>query len=142
MSILIGVVLALCTRLVGRVAGFDRDRAFYPAVLIAIATYDVLFAVMAGTPTAIVIESLFASAFLVASIVGFRTTPWIIVAGFAAHGIADAFHDGFSPDAGIPAWWPGFCGAFDVAIAVVLALQLLLAARTRQAGTRPTAGYA
>jgi hypothetical protein len=132
MSIGIGILLALLTAVLARVAGFDRERAFYSAVLITIATYDILFAVMGGTPRAIVIECLFAGVFVATSVVGFRTSPWVLVAGFAAHGFADFIHDAFSPDAGIPAWWPGFCGAYDVVFALVIAMQLLLASRASE----------
>lgn len=124
MGILIGIVLALLTWALGRWATFDRDRAFYPTVLITIATYDVLFAVMGGTPTALVIESVFATLMVAISAVGLRVSPWIIAAGFALHGVADGVHDVFSPDAGIPAWWPGFCAAYDLAIAALLAMRL------------------
>jgi hypothetical protein len=125
MSILIGILLALLTCGTARLVGLDRDRAFYPAALTAIATYDVLFAVIAGSPSAIVIESGFAAMVVVACLIGFRVSAWVVVAGFAVHGLADYVHDSFSPDAGIPAWWPGFCGAFDGVVAVVLALQLI-----------------
>ena len=45
----IGVVLALSTVAFARLVGFDRDRAFYPIVLVIIASYYVLFAVMGGS---------------------------------------------------------------------------------------------
>lgn len=124
MGIQIGIVLALFTWGLGRWAAFDRDRAFYPTVLITIATYDVLFAVMGGTSTALVIESVFATLMVAISAIGLRVSPWIIVGGFALHGVADGIHDAFSPDAGIPAWWPGFCAAYDLAIAALLAMRL------------------
>jgi hypothetical protein len=45
---LIGLVLAGVVCAFGLLAGFDRDRVFYPTMLIVIATYYILFAVMAG----------------------------------------------------------------------------------------------
>lgn len=142
MSILIGILLALLTCGAARLVGLDRDRAFYPTALIAIATYDVLFAVIAGSPSAIVIESVFAAMVAVVCFIGFRVSAWVVVAGFAAHGFADYVHDSFSPDAGIPAWWPGFCGAFDEVVAVVLALQLIRESPANRARMASTAARA
>ena len=51
MEYLIGVALALALTGVFAAMGFDRDRSFYPVVLIVVATYYVLFAVM-GRPAA------------------------------------------------------------------------------------------
>ena len=45
----VGVVLSIGVALFARWVGFDRDRAFYPTVLIVIASYYVLFAVMSGS---------------------------------------------------------------------------------------------
>ena len=44
MEYVIGVVLAAAVCAVAMLAGFDRDRVFYPTLLIVIATYYILFA--------------------------------------------------------------------------------------------------
>jgi hypothetical protein len=49
MPYLAGVVLALIVSVYATVVDFDRDRAFYPTVLVVVASYYVLFAVMGGT---------------------------------------------------------------------------------------------
>jgi hypothetical protein len=54
---IIGFALAALTFLFARSVGFDRDGAFYPVVLIVIASYYVLFAVMGGSTNAIIVES-------------------------------------------------------------------------------------
>ena len=46
MEYAVGLVLALLVSSFARLVGFDRDRSFYPVVLIVIASYYVLFAVM------------------------------------------------------------------------------------------------
>ena len=48
MPYVIGIVLSAGVAVFARVVGFDRDRAFYPTVMIVIAAYYVLFAVMSG----------------------------------------------------------------------------------------------
>ena len=45
----VGIVLSIGVALFARWVGFDRDRAFYPTVLIVIASYYVLFAAMIGS---------------------------------------------------------------------------------------------
>jgi hypothetical protein len=46
MEYLIGLMLSLVVAGSATIAGFHRDRAFYPTVLVVIASYYVLFAVM------------------------------------------------------------------------------------------------
>jgi ABC-type Fe3+ transport system permease subunit len=48
MPYVIGTVVA-GVAVFARYAGFDRDRAFYPTVMIVIALYYVLFAAMSGS---------------------------------------------------------------------------------------------
>ncbi len=125
MSVIVGVVLALVTCLIGRLSGLDRDRAFYPTALIAIATYDVLFAVVGGSTSALLIECALATVFTAAALIGFKRSEWIVAAAYAAHGIADLVHHSFSANAGIPDYWPGFCSAFDLVVAAILVIYRL-----------------
>ena len=59
--------------------------------------------------------------FVIAAVVGFKGSPWIIVGGFAAHGVQDAVHGHIFANAGMPAWWPAWCLAYDVGAAGALA---------------------
>jgi hypothetical protein len=52
MEYLIGVVLAVALFALAMVVGFDRDRVFYPMLLIVIASYYILFAVAGGSVNA------------------------------------------------------------------------------------------
>lgn len=132
MSALVGVLLALATLAMARATGLDRSRAFFPCVLIAIATYDVVFATVTGSAAAIARESALASVFVATAVIGFRYSAWLVALGLAAHGAADFLHDGFAPGAGIPDFWPAFCCAYDGVAAAGLALRL----RMRPASTR------
>jgi hypothetical protein len=118
---MLGLVLALVVGGYATALRLDRDRAFYPTVLIVIASYYVLFAVMGGSGRAIVIESLIAAAFVVAASLGFRGSLWLVGAALAAHGLQDAVHGRFVDNPGVPAWWPAWCLAYDVAAAGYLA---------------------
>jgi len=114
----IGSLLSLAVSVFARSVGLDRDRAFYPTVLIVIASYYVLFAVMGGTAQALIIESIAMTAFLVAAVIGFKSNLWIVVVALVGHGVFDFFHAGITTNAGVPAWWPSFCLAYDVCAGV------------------------
>ena len=123
---LIGVFLAVAVALVAWAVGLDRDRALYPIALIVIASYYILFASIGGSTAALRLEGLIFVPFAAAAIVGFRTSLWVVVAGLAGHGLHDFFLQSFVGNAGVVPWWPGFCGAYDVAAAVCLAVLLVL----------------
>ena len=113
----IGIVLSTAVALFARQVGFDRDRAFYPTVMIVIALYYVLFAVMSGSVQTVVIESVVMTLFAAAAVAGFKSNAWIVVVALAGHGAFDAVHGYFIENAGVPAWWPAWCLAYDVGAA-------------------------
>lgn len=123
MEYAIGVVLALVLSLAAHWIGFDRDKAFYPTILIVIASYYALFAVMGGSLPALAVEGAVAAGFLVLAIGGFKLSPWLIVAALLGHGLYDSLHPVDNP--GVPAWWPGFCLGYDVAAAGFLSWLIL-----------------
>ena len=125
MEYLIGVVLGAVVCVFALLAGFDRDRVFYPTLLTVIATYYILFAVMGSSTPAMIIESLVAGAFWVLAVVGFKRNLWVIAAGLAGHGVFDFFHHGFIQNPGVPVFWPGFCGSFDFLAGGFLAMLLM-----------------
>jgi hypothetical protein len=118
----VGIVLSLVVALFARGVGLDRDRAFYPTVLIVVGSYYVLFAVMSGSMHALLIESIVMAAFLAAAVIGFKTSPWIVIAGLAAHGVLDSFHGVVINNPGVPSWWPAWCMAYDVGAAGAVVL--------------------
>jgi hypothetical protein len=124
MAYLIGIVLALAVSAYATALGLDRDRAFYPTVLMVIAAYYVLFAAMGGSGRVMIVESLLMAVFVVAASVGFRGSLWLVVAGLAAHGVLDLFHPHLVANSGVPAWWPAFCMAYDLVAAGYLAWRL------------------
>lgn len=121
MAYVAGIVIALLVSGLAWWVGFDRDRAFYPTVLMVIASYYVLFAVMGGSAHALLVESLIFLVFLCAAAVGFRVNLWIVAAALAAHGVLDFFHGHIVTNPGVPAWWPEFCLAYDLPAAGCLA---------------------
>lgn len=132
MGLAIGVSLALVVGVLFTALRFDRDRAFYPTVMIVIAAYYILFAVMGASLGTLVLESLVAASFMLAAILGFRSSLWVVVVALAAHGVFDLVHGAAITNPGVPAWWPGFCLGFDVTAAAYLAW-LLRSGRVRVA---------
>ena len=129
MSYGIGAAFALAIAFLARTAGFDRDRSFYPTVLIVIAFYYVLFGVMGGSTRALAIEVVGAMIFVTVAVVGYKLNQWLVVGGIAAHGLFDFVHPHLIADPGVPAWWPAFCGTIDVGLGALFALFLLQRAK-------------
>lgn len=125
MAYLIGAILALMVGVMGTVVGLDRDRAFYPTIMMVIALIYVLFAAIGGSTDALLIESAIATVFFAVSIIGFKRSLPLVAVALAAHGIFDVFHGQIIANPGVPVWWPEFCSAYDVVAAGYLAyLQL------------------
>lgn len=124
MPFAIGLVLALAVGLFGLGAGLDRDKAYYAVITIVVASYYVLFAAMGGSVHALLIECFVMSLFVAAAVVGSTSSQWWFALALAAHGALDSVHAGLINNAGVPPWWPTFCGAFDVGAAAWLAWRL------------------
>jgi hypothetical protein len=124
MPFFIGIALAVAVGVWARWIGLDRDRSFYPTVMIVIACLDVLFAAIAESPTVLIAEGLVGAGFIVLACLGFKRTLWFVVAALAGHGIFDYFHPHAIHNPGVPHWWPEFCMAYDVAAAVFLGWRL------------------
>jgi len=125
MEYLIGLVLSLAVAGFAIVMGFDRERAFYPTVAIVIASYYVLFAVMAASGKTLITEITVATGFLLLATIGYKRSLWLVAIAIVAHGVFDIVHHLFIENPGVPHWWPGFCLQFDVILGAVLAVRLL-----------------
>jgi hypothetical protein len=90
-------------------------------VLIVVASYYGLFAVMGGSVHALLAESAVIAVFVLAAALGFKFSPWLIVASLFAHGVFDLIHPHLIQNPGVPAWWPTFCMTYDITAAAYLA---------------------
>ena len=124
LSCLIGITLAAAVAAFAALVGFDRDRSFYPTLLIVTASCYVLFAAIGADGPIIGWEAGGLLLFCMAAIVGFRRNLWIVVGAFCGHGLLDAVHDRLIVNPGTPGWWPIFCLAFDVTAAAYLAWRI------------------
>jgi hypothetical protein len=125
MEYVVGCLLSLATVVLAAAIGFARERSFYSTVLIVIATYYVLFAVMGASRQTLMIEIVIASGFILFALLGFKGNLWLVAAALMGHGIFDFIRPSVIANPGVPRWWPGFCLAFDVIFGGWLALQLL-----------------
>jgi len=121
MEYIVGLVLALVVSIYAAFVGLDRDRAFYPTVMIVIALIYDLFAVMGGRSQALAIELVISLVFIFAATLGFKRNLWIVVAALTGHGIYDFFHDYLVSNPGVPTWWAMFCLTYDITAAGCLA---------------------
>jgi hypothetical protein len=126
MEFIVGTALALFVCGAATSLGMDRDRVFYPAVVIVTASYYVLFAVIGGGGEALWSEIAIAAVFTAVAVAGFKRNLWLVVGALVGHGVMDVFHHDLVHNAGVPTSWPGFCLAFDLAAAVFVGCVLAL----------------
>jgi hypothetical protein len=108
MEYLIGLLLCLAVAGLAIFVGFDRERAFYPTVLIVVGSYYVLFALMGASTRALLIEIAVAIGFLLVAIIGYKKNLWLIAIALVGHGVFDGLHHLLFENPGVPRWWPGF----------------------------------
>lgn len=113
MAGLIGIFMAAATVFAAGRVGLARERGFYPTILIVIAGYYILFAVMAGTPHVLLSEAGWFLGFSALAIAAFRRHPRLVALGLIAHGVFDVLHAHLVDNAAVPPWWPSFCLAYD-----------------------------
>jgi len=126
---MIGLALPVAVALASRLAGLDRDRALYPVILIVIASYEPLFAVMASAWAALGRELLIFAVFTAIAVTGFRRSLKFVAFGLVLHGVFDLVHDEIVINPGVPGWWPAFCASYDVVAMLGLAAPRLKPAR-------------
>jgi hypothetical protein len=124
MEFLTGISLALGISIGATAIGFDRERSFYPTVLIVIAFLYGLFAILGGSTHALLLELLPGTLFVIVAVTGFKKGLWWCVAGLIGHGLFDYVHGRIISNPGVPGYWPGFCGSYDVVAGVYLAFLL------------------
>ncbi|WP_019867854.1 hypothetical protein [Methylovulum miyakonense] len=72
MAFIFGCVIASIVSVLATRSGFDKDRAFYPTVMVVIASYYVLFAAMVGAAGIIVVELTGMLLFVALAVLGFK----------------------------------------------------------------------
>ena len=122
MEILIGIISGLVIILTGKLTGFERNRRFYPAILIVIGLLYILFGFIDGRFEIIVFESLFAAIFIGIAFVGLKKSLLIAAVGIFLHGVFDVTHNLVIENSGVPSFYPQFCLTVDFVLAIYLGL--------------------
>ena len=87
-----------------------------------IAAVYIGFAVADGRPRVIAVESA-SGRFVVVAATAVTGTAWLLVLGYAGHGLKDSWQER-SHYVANTRWWPPFCAAVDWLVAVVLVLEI------------------
>ncbi len=124
MEYFVGVMVALVVAGLAAVIGLDRGRAFYPTVLIVVASYYALFAVMGASGKTLGIEIVVGVGFSFLALFGFKRNMWVVATAIAGHGVFDLLHHLFIDNPGMPIWWPGFCAVVDLVLGGWLAVRI------------------
>jgi hypothetical protein len=118
-GLLVGAIQAASPVAVGRL-----EPATLHALYIAfIAAVYIGFAVADGRAKVIAVESAVAAAFVALAVIGVTGSAWLLVAGYAAHGVKDLWQHRIRFVAGTR-WWPPFCASVDFLVAAILAVEL------------------
>ena len=88
-----------------------------------IASVYIGFAVADGRPRIIAVEVTVAGLFVVLATTAAAGTPWLLVLGYAGHGIKDFWQERTQYVANTR-WWPPFCAAVDWLVAVILVVEI------------------
>jgi hypothetical protein len=135
MEYLAGLILGLAVAGLAAATGLDRDRAFYPTVLIVIASYYTLFAVMRRSRySTLEVEIAIGLVFSSFAVLGFKKNMWLAAAAISGHGVFDFVHPALVNNSGVPIWWPGFCGTIDIVLGGWLVACLLKATKSNRGG--------
>jgi hypothetical protein len=96
----------------------------YALSIAFIATVYIGFAVADGRPSVIAVESTVAGLFVVLAAISVTASAWLLVVGFAGHGVKDAWQERRHYVANTR-WWPPFCAAVDWLVAAVLVVEIV-----------------
>jgi hypothetical protein len=95
----------------------------YALLLCFIAAVYVGFAVADGRPHVIAVESVIAGGFVLLASASVTGTAWLLVVGYAGHGLKDFWQERHHFVANTR-WWPPFCACVDWVVALVLVIEI------------------
>jgi hypothetical protein len=119
-----GVVLGVIQGALPFVLSWLDPATVYALGLTLIAAVYVGFAVADGRRNVVAVEVGVASGFVAIAVAATTGSPWLIVAGLAAHGVKDFWQHRTQFVAGTR-WWPPFCAAVDWVAAGVVAVAIM-----------------
>ncbi len=88
-----------------------------------IAAIYIGFAVGDGRPRVIAVEVVVAGVFVVIAAIAVTATAWLLVLGYAGHGLKDFWQERRHYVANTR-WWPPFCATVDWLVALILVVEI------------------
>ena len=89
-----------------------------------IAAVYIGFAVADGRPKVIAVEAAVAGVFVLIAAASVTATAWLLVLGYAGHGLKDYWQHRRQFVVNTR-WWPPFCAAVDWLVALVLVVEII-----------------
>jgi hypothetical protein len=96
-----------------------------------IAAVYIGFAVADGRPTILAVEVAVVSMFVLIAALAVTATAWLLVVGYAGHGLKDYWQHRRQYVANTR-WWPPFCAAVDGLVALVLIAEIVVGVNLHQ----------
>ncbi len=96
-----------------------------------IAAVYIGFAVADGRPKVIAVEAAVAAVFFLVAAVSVTATAWLLVLGYAGHGLKDYWQHRRQYVVNTR-WWPPFCAAVDFLVALVLVVEIIAGVNLHQ----------
>src|SRR4051812_5571799 len=131
-AMLWGIVVGLLQAATPLVFWWLDGVTVYALGLVVIASVYVGFAVADGRPKVIAVESSVTFAFVVVAAAAVTGSPWLLVAGLAAHGLGPLAHR--THFVANTRWWPPFCMLVDWVVAAIIAVEIAAAWTSASAG--------
>jgi hypothetical protein len=100
----------------------------YALGLVVIASVYIGFAVADGRPKVLAVESGVATVFVVVAAAAVTGSVWLLVAGLLGHGTKDLWQHRTQYVANTR-WWPPFCLVVDLAVAAIIAIEIVAGVR-------------
>jgi hypothetical protein len=96
-----------------------------------IAAIYIGFAVADGRPKVIAVEATVAAVFVLIAALAVTATAWLLVVGYAGHGLKDYWQHRRQYVVNTR-WWPPFCAAVDWLVALVLVAEIVAGVNLHQ----------
>lgn len=119
-ALTIGIVIAVIVVLRFRAKRLEQTKWAYPILFATFPIYYCVFALYDPDYAALLNEFMVGVAFLTIAYVTYKfrsfATLQLLAIGYVIHAAYDFYHDALFVNAGVPTWWPEFCGSIDVLI--------------------------
>jgi cbb3-type cytochrome oxidase subunit 3 len=120
-----------------RITNLNKRELLYPLLLASFPLYYFVFAIYAGSSTALISEIYVGSFFIAVALFAYKLNS---VVGYLDHALYDVLHNHLFINEGTPDWSPEFCGAVDVLIGLYL-IYLAYVLRTERKPTDFRGGH-